>query len=254
MLKIAREGAVVRVSLDRPDVRNAFNSELIAKLRETFDALAKDDSRVVVLSGEGKVFCGGADANWMKASVNLTPEQNREDALRMAEMYRAIDECPKFVIGRIHGAAMGGGAGLAAVCDVTVAAPDTKFAFSEARLGIIPAVISVYVLPKIGVTHARRLFLTAEAFLAPHAKEIGLVHEVTADLDAKVNEIVAEVSKCGPRAIGEAKRLIHATWKLHRDDAIRHCVETITRIRTSPEGQEGLRAFLEKRPATWIQS
>ena len=254
-LIIRKEGADARVILNRPDLRNALDSALIADLEQAFRSLGKEaDVRSIVLSGEGKVFCAGADVNWMRASLDLSAEENRKDAQGLADMLRAIDECPKPVIGRVQGAAMGGGAGLVAACDIVVAADDAKLAFSEVRLGILPAVISSFVLPKIGAAQARRYFLTAEVFTAARAREIGLVHEVVpaAGLDAKVKELAVAIHNNGPKAVGEAKALIRAVAGMKRDDAIRHSVETISRVRTSPEGQEGLRAFLDKRPPSWF--
>ena len=170
---------VARVTLARPEVRNAFNAEVIEQLHEVFTRItAADDVRAVVLAGEGKVFCGGADINWMRASLDLTFEANVADAERMSDMFRAIDNCPKPVIGKIHGAALGGGAGLAAVCDIAIATDDAIFGFTEVKLGIIPAVISPFVLAKIGASHARALFLTGERFDARTRRAIGLVHEV----------------------------------------------------------------------------
>ncbi len=254
-LIVRKEGPDARVSLDRPELRNALDAALIAGLGRAFRELGGDASvRSIVLSGEGKVFCAGADVNWMRASLGLSAEENRKDAQNLADMLRAIDECPKPVIGRVQGAAMGGGAGLVAVCDMVVAAEDAKFAFSEVRLGILPAVISGFVLPKIGAGQARRYFLTAEVFSAARAREIGLVHEVVpADrLDAAVQELAGAVRNNGPLAVAEAKALIRAVASMDREDALRRSVETIARVRTSPEGQEGLRAFLDKRPPSWF--
>lgn len=254
-LTVRKEGPDARVSLNRPELRNALDSALIAELAQAFRDLGRDPGvRSIVLSGEGKVFCAGADVNWMRASLDLTADGNRKDAQGFADMLRAIDECPKPVIGRVQGAAMGGGAGLVAVCDIVVAADDARFAFSEVRLGILPAVISSFVLPKIGAAQARRYFLTAEVFAALRAREIGLVHEVVAadQLDARVKELAIAIHNNGPSAVAEAKALIRAVCGLKRDDALRHCVETIARVRTSAEGQEGLRAFLDKRPPSWF--
>ncbi|MBI2900187.1 MAG: enoyl-CoA hydratase/isomerase family protein [Planctomycetes bacterium] len=254
-LKITREGPVVRVALDRPEVRNAFDADLIRELREAFESLGADDSvRAVALSGEGKVFCAGADAEWMRASLDLAPEENREDARRMAAMFRAVDECPKIVVGLVHGAAMGGGAGLVACCDVVIAEEDAKFAFSEVKLGIVSAVISSFVLPKIGVSQARFLLLTGSTFDAAVAREIGLVHAVVpaGGREPSFGEVRDLLLRPGPRAVAEAKALLRAVSRMGRDEAIDRCVETIARVRTSPEGQEGLRAFLEKRPPGWV--
>lgn len=255
-LKIVRAGAVATVALNRPDVRNAFDDVLIGELTATFTALGADSAvRVVVLTGEGPVFCAGADVNWMKRSITYTQEQNKSDALRMSGMFRAIDECPKAVIGRVNGTCFGGGMGLISCCDVVVSVASAQFAFTEVKLGIVPAVISAYVAPKIGAAAARRYFLTAEAFGPDEARRIGLVHEVVAPdkLDAKVSEIAAAILKNGPAAVATAKSLIPQVLSKSRADAIEFTASLISKVRTSPEGQEGLGAFLEKRKPTWIQ-
>jgi methylglutaconyl-CoA hydratase len=243
------------VTLTRPDVRNAFNAELIAELTRTFRELAADDGvRCIVLDGEGRTFCGGADVNWMRASLDLGEGDNVRDAEAMSDMYRAIDRCPKPVIARVHGAALGGGAGLCAVADAVVAERETLFGFTETKLGIIPAVISPFVLAKIGASHARRLFLSGERFDADRAQTIGLVHEVVgADaLDGTVDGIVDEVLSAGPEAVAAAKALIPAVRAASYDDSRELTARAIARRRTTPEGQEGLRAFLERRPAAWV--
>lgn len=243
---------IARVTLARPEVRNAFNAEIIEQLHDAFGRItAADDVRAVVLAGEGKVFCGGADINWMRASLDLSYEANVADAERMSDMYRAIDNCPKPVIGRIHGAALGGGAGLAAVCDVAIAAGDTVFGFTEVKLGIIPATISPFVLAKIGASHARALFVTGERFDATHARAIGLVHEVvsSAELDAAVERRLAELQTAGPAAIAAAKLVVRRVLDSTYDESRAITTQAIARQRVSPEGQEGLRAFLERRPA-----
>jgi len=256
VLSVSTERGLARVVLTRPDVRNAFNAELIADLRETFDRLSSDSSvRAIVLSGEGKVFCGGADVNWMRASLDLTHAENVADASAMSDMFRAIDRCAKPVVARVHGAALGGGAGLAAVCDVVVASTDAIFGFTEVKLGIIPAVISPFVLAKIGESHARALFLTGERFDARRAQAIGLVHEVVvADgLDLAVERITEELKTAGPSATAAAKRLIQDVAASEYVASRELTAEAIARQRTSPEGQEGLRAFLERRSAEWSQ-
>lgn len=250
------EGPVAHVRLARPDVRNAFNAGLIAALTATFKELgAHDTVRAIVLSGEGKVFCGGADISWMRSSLDLSYDENVADAERMSDMFRAIDRCPKPVIGRIHGAALGGGAGLAAVCDIVLAASDAVFGFTEVKLGIIPAVISPFVLAKIGASHARALFLTGERFDAKRAQHIGLVHEVVvADtLDVCIERVLNEVLTAGPAAVAEAKALIPRVLACTYDESRDVTSDTIARLRASDEGQEGLRAFLERRKARWIQ-
>lgn len=253
-LEIQREAHWTRVTLNRPEVRNAFHAELIRELTDCFLALGREeDLRGIVLAGAGKVFCAGADANWMRASAHYTPEENRRDALRMAEMLRTIDECPVPVIARVQGAALGGGVGLIAACDIVVAAEDAQFALSEVRLGIVPAVISSFVLRKMGISNARRYFLTGERFSAHRAHEVGLVHEVVPPdaLDDTVKKILGEIAKNGPQAVREAKALIRRVPALPPEEVLEHCAETTARVRASEEGQEGLRAFLEKRTPRW---
>lgn len=256
VLRIEREGARARVALARPAVRNAFNAELIARLHEAFVALGADpEVGVIVLQGDGKAFCGGADVNWMRGSLDLSEDDNVRDATAMSEMLRAIDRCPKPVIARVHGAAVGGGAGLCAVADAVVADEETIFGFTETKLGLIPAVISPFVLAKIGASHARRLFLTGERFDAVRAQAIGLVHEVVhADaLDGTVDAIVAELDDAGPGAIAAAKALIPLVRAASYDDSRDLTARAIAHRRTTPEAQEGLRAFLERRRATWTR-
>ncbi|HVN69821.1 MAG TPA: enoyl-CoA hydratase-related protein [Candidatus Binatia bacterium] len=253
-VKLAVGDGIARVTLARPDVRNAFNAEVIAQLHDVFTRItAADDVRAVVLAGEGKVFCGGADVNWMRDSLNLSFDANVADAERMSDMFRAIDNCPKPVIAAIHGAALGGGAGLAAVCDIAIATDDAIFGFTEVKLGIIPAVISPFVLPKIGASHARALFVTGERFGATHAREIGLVHEVVpaSELDAAVDRRLAELSTAAPSAIAAIKLLVRRVLDGSYDESRPTTTQAIARQRVSPQGQEGLRAFLERRPPTF---
>jgi methylglutaconyl-CoA hydratase len=255
ILERSAKSGVARVRLNRPDVRNAFDAALIAALTAAFEHLANDSSiRAIVLSGEGKAFCGGADISWMRRSLDLSYEGNVEDAERMSEMFRTIDRCPKPVIGKIHGAALGGGAGLAAVCDVVIAGADTVFGFTEVKLGIIPAVISPFVLAKIGPSNARALFLTGERFDAKRALHVGLVHEaVVADtLDVCVERVVGEILSAGPLAVAAVKALIPRVLAASFDETRALTAEAIAKRRTSAEGQEGLRAFLERRKANWI--
>ena len=250
------DGGVARVRLNRPDVRNAFNAAMIDELAEAFVALGADDGvRAIVLSGEGSAFCGGADVTWMRASLDLTHDDNVADARRMSQMFRAIDRCPKPVVARIQGAALGGGAGLAAVCDVVVAEHSAVFGFTEVKLGIIPAVISPFVLAKIGSSHARALFLTGERFDAARALAIGLAHHVSdvGALDETVERVVAEFRTAGPGAVATAKRLIVDVSSSSYDASLDLTSHAIARRRTTPEGQEGLRAFLERRKATWTE-
>lgn len=245
---------MAHLRLARPEARNAFNAQLIAELRAAFDELAADAAvRAVVLSGEGKVFCAGADVEWMRSSLELSHEANVADARAMSEMFRAIDRCPKPVIARVHGAALGGGAGLAAVSDIVIAGTDAIFGFTEVKLGIIPAVISPFVIAKIGPSHARALFLTGERFDAKRALAIGLAHEVVvADtLDVAVERVVTEVLSAGPNAAATAKSLIARVRETPYADSLDLTAQAIAAQRTSAEGQEGLRAFLERRPPGW---
>lgn len=249
-------GGIARVTLARPEVRNAFNAEVIEQLHAAFARIAAaDDVRAVVLAGEGSAFCGGADISWMRASLELSVEANIADAERMSDMFRAIDNCPKPVIGRVQGAALGGGAGLTAVCDIAIAAEDAIFGFTEVKLGIIPAVISPFVLAKIGASHARALFLTGERFDAARAQRIGLAHEVVpaAELDAAVERRLAELRTAGPLAVSAAKLLVRRVLDNPYDDSRAITARAIAQQRTSAEGQEGLRAFLERRKASFAE-
>lgn len=257
VLRLTRSGAVARMTLNRPQVRNAFNAELIDELHATFTSLneeAPEALRAVVLAGEGRSFCAGADIDWMRASLTLAVEDNQANARRMAEMFAAIDTCPVPVVARVHGAALGGGMGLCAVADVVLTTADTLFGFTETKLGIMPAVISPFVLAKIGESAARALFMTGERFGAARAVEIGLVHEALPDeaaLDQRVEALVAEILSAGPTAARAAKAIIRDLRGRSSDEARRLTVERIARQRSGDEGQEGLSAFLEKRPPAW---
>jgi methylglutaconyl-CoA hydratase len=243
-LRIEQDGELLRVTMARPERRNAFDAALIAELTEAFSAVG-DDVRAVLLGGDGPSFCAGADVEWQRASIDLTFDENVEDALRLHAMMAAVDACPAPLVARVQGYALGGGSGLVACADVVVAAPDATFGFSEVRLGIIPAVISPFVLPKIGAA-ARRYFLTGERFDAAAALRIGLVHEVTSDLDGAVDGVLRELLSSGPEAARAAKRLIRER------PGGEEAAHVAARLRTSPEGQEGLRAFLEKRRAGFV--
>ena len=251
-ISVTTSDGVARVTLARPDVRNAFNADVIRELRETFTNLnGHQDVRAVVLAGEGKTFCGGADINWMRGALELSYDENVADAEGMSDMFRAIDRCTKPVIAKIHGAALGGGAGLAAVCDIVIASDETLFGFTEVKLGIIPAVISPFVLAKIGTTHARALFMTGERFSAARAMQIGLVHEVVAidALDAAVERVLGELRSAAPEAAAAAKDLIVRVSASDYDASRGITAAAIAKRRVSDEGQEGLRAFLERRKA-----
>jgi methylglutaconyl-CoA hydratase len=255
LLSIHRDGAIERVTLNRPDVRNAFDERMIEELTRWAQTARHDSTlRVVVLAGAGKVFSAGADAAWMAKMAGYSHEDNLRDAQAAAEMFLAIDSIPAVVIGRVHGAALGGGSGLAAVCDVVVAEDTAVFGFTETKLGILPAVISPYALAKIGRSAARELFLTGMRFDAVRAKEIGLVHRVVsaADLDAAVQSYVDEALSAAPSAIAAAKALIGNVWGLTPADAKTVTAEAIAKQRVSPEGQDGLRAFLSKTRPKWL--
>jgi methylglutaconyl-CoA hydratase len=230
-LRSERDGDVLRITLAKPERRNAFDAALIAELHEAFSDVG--DARVVVLGGDGPSFCAGA---------------NVEDALRLYEMMAAVDACPAPLVARVQGFALGGGSGLVACSDIVVAAPDATFGFTEVRLGIIPAVISPFVFAKIGTAAARRFFLTGERFDAPTAQRIGLVEEVADDPDAAVERFVGEILKSGPEAARAAKRLARE----HPSDGA-ELARIAARFRSSEEGQEGLRAFLDKRKAGWLR-
>jgi len=253
-LERRRDRSVEYLTLNRPDVRNAFNEELIAELTEWASA-ARDDAglRAVVLAGAGPAFCAGADVGWMARTIAYTDEENLRDAAAASRMFEALDTLPVPLVGRIHGAAIGGGAGLAAVCDVAVAEDETVFGFSEVKLGILPAVVSPFVLAKIGRSAARELFLTGARFRSARAREVGLVHAVAsaATLDAVVDGYVQEVLNASPDAVRAAKSLVRDVAALSIAEAAPLTAAAIARQRVSPEGQEGLRAFLDKRKPSW---
>ena len=242
-LRTERDGEILRVTLARPERRNAFDAASIAELAEAFAGVG--DARAVVLAGEGQSFCAGADVEWQRSSIDLSYDENVEDYRRLWQMLQAVYTCPAPVVARVQGYALGGGSGLVCCTDIAIAGPDAVFGFSETRLGIIPAVISPMVLARIGPAAARRYILTGERINAERALRIGLVHEVAEDLDASVERIVADILAGGPIAVREAKRLVLEPGD--EEDLLARAVER----RTSDEGQEGLRAFLEKRPPAW---
>ena len=242
-LKIDRDGQVLRVTLAKPERRNAFDAALIVELTEAFADVG--DARAVLLEGEGPSFCAGADVEWQRASIELSYEENVEDAMKLYRMLETIDSCPAPVVCCVHGFALGGGSGLVACADIALAWPDAVFGFTEVRLGIIPAVISPFVLSKIGAA-ARRYFVTGERFGAAEALRIGLVTEVSEDAGERTESLVREILAGGPVAVREAKRLVRG-----RPTGIDTAHIAATR-RTSDEGQEGLRAFLERRAPGWL--
>ncbi len=252
---------ILTISLNRPDIRNAFNEVMIDELARVFrnEALAPE-VRAVVLKGNGAVFCAGGDLNWMKRSIHLTLEENLTDTLTLTNMFALLNEFSKPVIGVIHGAAIGGGVGLVAICDIVLAEKETVFSLSEVRLGVVPACIGPFVESKIGASHCRALFLSAERFKAQKAKDVGLIHEVfdtRAQLDEHLSTLCKNLLECGPIAMAVAKRLVlDLSWPERRSrvpDCIEYVARTLAELRIGPEAQEGVSAFLEKRKPNWIQ-
>jgi methylglutaconyl-CoA hydratase len=255
-LQIERDGPVAHVWLARPEVRNAFNESMILELRQAFDWFAEDSGlRAIVLGGQGKAFCAGADLSWMKAMAGYSWAQNQDDAQRLADMLWSMYRCPVPIVGRIHGDCYAGGVGLAAVCDVLVVAEGVYFCLSEAKLGLLPATISPYVIRAMGEQAARRYFVTAERFTAMQARTMGFAHVVAEadELDLKVEEIVSALVSNGPMAARACKRLVQdiagapLSAELRADTARR-----IADIRASDEGREGVQSFLAKRKPAWL--
>ena len=249
-LRVERDAGIVTVNLARPDVRNAFNAKLIHELIEVFGSI-DDSARVVILQGDGSVFCAGADLQMMQESTTFTVDQNVSDARTMAKVFEVVDRCPVPVVGRIHGAAMGGGLGLVACCDIAIADDQTKFSLSEVKLGLVPAVIAPYVIAKMGAGPARRYFTTAEVFDARTAKDIGLIHEAvdSESLDDQVMLCVDAIRGNGPKAVRAAKKLVHDVTA--RNDHLPMTSQLIADLRASAEGQQGLLAFLSKKKPSW---
>jgi len=254
---LVEEGdGILTVTLNRPDVHNAFNDELIAEAIDLFENIGSRDVRAIVLRGTGQNFCAGADLNWMSKMVSYTREQNIHDSSLLAKMYALMNDCPIPLIGRIQGAAIGGGVGLVSVCDIAIATRDAKFGLSEVKLGILPAVISPYVIAKIGISHARALFLTGERFGAERALRIGLVHRMVEDvesLDAAVEEALKQLRGSGPQAVRECKKLITFVSSNEAVESIPYTIEAISARRVSEEGQQGMQAFLRKEKAPWAK-
>ncbi len=256
---------ILTLSLNRPDIRNAFNAKMIEELGRVFThEVISPEVKAVVFQGSNLkdgsgMFCAGGDLNWMKRSIELTYEENLKDTTVLTEMFATLNECPKPVIGVVEGAAIGGGVGLVSICDVVLSTKDTVFSLSEVRLGIVPACIGPFVVAKIGASHARALFVSAERFKADKAKEVGLVHEVfgtRAELDQYLGTLTKNLLECGPKAMTVAKRLVlDLTWPEKRDrmsDPIQYVAQTLAELRVGPEAQEGITAFLQKRKPSWI--
>lgn len=253
-LKISRFNKTIAIMLNRPEVHNAMNEKLMMELTNIFNKLSKDESiRSIVLTGNGKSFCAGADLNWMKSMVNFSKEENIRDSKLLLDLFEAIYDCPKPVIGKINGHAFGGGLGLIAVCDITISIPGLKFAFSEANLGIIPSVISTFVRPRINPSTMRRLFITGEKFDSEIAQKIGLIDIIVPEeeFDSKVDYYLKLVKSSGPNAISEVKKLIKNLEKMDTNTFKNYTVEKISELRVSKEGQDGINSFLNKSKPKW---
>lgn len=256
-IKVEHAGALARIALNRPDIRNAFNDIMIRELRQAFAELrGVERLRVVTLTGEGSAFCAGADLNWMRRVLEWSYEQNYEDSLNLARLMREIYEFPRPVVGRINGPAIGGGTGLVAVCDIAVASLEAIFSFSEVKIGLVPACISPYVLKRVGERYAREYFLTGERLSAQRALECGLVNYAVAatELDGAVARIVESLVTSGPEALATCKRMVRMVADQDLDAAGPATAEMIARLRMSPEGQEGMSAFLDRRTPAWRES
>lgn len=253
---------LLTIALNRPDIRNAFNEKMIEELARVFRNEATDPSiRAVILRGNGSVFCAGGDLNWMRKSRDLPLAANLEDTLVLSNMFAVLNDFSKPLVGVIHGAAIGGGVGLVSICDIVLAQKDTAFSLSEVRLGVVPACIGPFVTAKIGASHARALFVSAERFKAEKARSVGLVHEVFDTLESMENhlkELTSNLLECGPTAMTIAKRLVlDLTWPERRariPDCIEYVSKTLAELRVGPEAQEGISAFLEKRKPSWIKA
>jgi methylglutaconyl-CoA hydratase len=248
------DNRIAKINLARPEVHNAFNEVMIAELTEVFSRISQDDAaRVVVLTGNGESFCAGADLNWMKKMINFTYQQNLEDSLKLAELFYLMYSLPKPIIARVNGAAIGGGTGLVAVCDIAIAAEKAKFSLSEVKLGLVPACISPYVIRKVGEGRCREFFLTGERLTANRALELGLVNQVVPleSLDQAVEEKVKQLISSGPKAIAMCKELLKNVPGMSFDEAKTYTADMIASMRIGDEGQEGMNAFLEKRKPKW---
>ncbi len=250
------DAGVQTITLNRPEIHNAFNDELILELTHTFKNIAPE-IKVVILKGEGKSFCAGADLNWMKSMIEYSKDENIADANKLADLFCAIDDCPAPVVGVVQGAALGGGSGLVSVCDYVLSESNTIYGFTEARLGLVPAVISPFVMAKIGLSNSRATFMSGRRFSAAQAMQMGLVHQICdqAELESELNKIIKDFLKAGPKAAREAKLLIKGvdSRSASRREQIDYTCETIARLRASSEGQEGMGALLEKRKPEWIK-
>lgn len=262
-LSLEHEGKLLRVTLNRPEKRNVFNADLIKELTYVFSGPAcgneegYENVRVILLHGAGKSFCAGGDLNWMKASLDLSEEENFRDCKRLTKMFHLMDTCPKPVVGMIHGHAIGGGVGLACMCDHLIAETNTMFSLSEVKLGLVPACIGPFVIQKIGTSHARSLFVSGERFTGEKAQAIGLIHEHTSEdkLEERAMQVCRQIMTSGPHAVGVAKNLIHVLSREMQNEnfdvALDFAARELARLRVGEEGQEGVKAFLEKREPSW---
>lgn len=253
MIKKETNNFISTVTLNRPEVHNALSQEMISEITKIFLVLEKDkNTRVIILQAEGKSFCAGADLNYMKSMVNATYEENLKDAENLGLMFKAIYDCSKPIIAKVQGSAFGGGVGLISVCDIALASEECFFALSEARIGLVPGVISPFVINKVGFSNASRYFLTSERFDSNKAKEIGLISEVVKDLDLKTSELTKAILENGPEAVSACKKLIRDVIGKDINEALKVSKEYIAKCRASEEGQEGIKAFFEKRKPKWI--
>lgn len=256
-LIVKKESGVLQITLNRPEVRNAFNDTLIADLSKVFaNEALEEDVRVILLSGTGDVFCAGGDIKWMKLSFNYTRDENYRDAKALSDMLEKINECPKPVVAKVHGAVMGGGLGLVSVCDYVLASEETFFSFSEVRLGLIPATIGPYVIAKIGESQARALFLSAKRFSTSRALEMGLIHQVAPsrnELEEKTIKLIQNILSSSPQALKVVKKFIHELKKKPGLEKSDYAAGVLADLRVTPEAQEGLTAFLEKRKPNWLK-
>ena len=255
LMKVESKDQITTVTLTRPEIHNAFNDELISELTLCFEEISKSDSRLVILTGEGKSFCAGADLNWMSSMVDYSMEENKADSLKLAKLFETINECPVTIIGKVNGHALGGGVGLVSVCDFVHTHDKAKFGFTEVKLGLVPAVISPYVINKIGESNARAWFLSGDLFKGEVARSMGLVHKVS-ELDSFEEDFQETVDKfllAGPIASRSAKRLIKNVMSKEKDKLMDYTCEEIAKIRISTEGQDGMKALLNKEKASWLK-
>jgi methylglutaconyl-CoA hydratase len=255
-IKLEIRDKIARVILNRPEVRNAFNADMISEVADAFRKINEaKDVRVVLLTGEGKAFCAGADLNWMKGVINYTYEENLKDSQNLSDMFELMFNCPYPTIARVNGPAIGGGTGMVAVCDIVIASDNAVFSLSEVKLGLVPACISPYVIRRMGDKNCREYFLTGERLTADKAHAAGLVNRAVpeAKLDDEVNQLIKQLISSGPNALARCKKLLAEVPRLPQKEAGKYTAEVITKLRMSDEGQEGMKAFFEKRKPNWYE-